>query len=82
MYLCHTTVRKEGKVHRYWRLVCSVRVGRRVIQKTVAQLCELDARGRLQAQALAWHLIAALPVQGASGIALPHELLILRWWPN
>ncbi len=59
MYLRHTTRRKDGKVHRYWRLVRSVRVGRRVIQQTVAQLGELDARGRLQAQALARHLIGA-----------------------
>ena len=57
MYLRYTTVRKDGKVHRYWRLVRSVRVGRRVIQQTVAQLGELDARGRLQARALARHLI-------------------------
>src|SRR6476660_6712758 len=57
MYLRYTTVRKDGKVHRYWRLVRSVRVGRRVIQQTVAQLGELDARGRLQARVLARHLI-------------------------
>src|SRR6266851_5751684 len=38
MYLRHTTIRKDGKVHRYWRVVRSVRVGRRVIQQTVAQL--------------------------------------------
>ncbi len=57
MYLRYTTVRKDGKVHRYWRLVRSVRVGRRVIQQTVAQLGELDAQGRLQARALARQLI-------------------------
>jgi hypothetical protein len=57
MYLRYTTRKKDGKVHRYWRLVRSVRVGRRVIQQTVAQLGELDARGRLQARALARHLI-------------------------
>jgi transposase len=57
MYLRYTTVRKDGKVHRYWRLVRSVRVGGRVIQQTVAQLGELDARGRLQARALARQLI-------------------------
>jgi transposase len=57
MYLRYTTVKKDGKVHRYWRLVRSVRVGRRVIQQTVAQLGELDARGRLEARALARHLI-------------------------
>jgi transposase len=53
MYLRHTTRRKDGKVHRYWRLVRSVRVGGRVVQQTVAQLGELDAAGRAQARALA-----------------------------
>ncbi len=53
MYLRHTTLRKDGKVHRYWRLVRSVRVGRKVIQQTVAQLGELDADGRARAKALA-----------------------------
>src|SRR3972149_1849133 len=46
MYLRHTTRRKDGKVHRYWRLVRSVRVGRKVVQHTVAHLGELDAAGR------------------------------------
>jgi transposase len=59
MYLRHTTVKKDGKVHRYWRLVRSVRVGRRVIQQTVAHLGELDGRGRIEARALARHLIGA-----------------------
>ena len=53
MYLRHTTRRKDGKVHKYWRLVRSVRVGRKVVQQTVAQLGELDAEGRAQAKALA-----------------------------
>src|SRR5437870_12659386 len=53
MYLRHTTRRKDGKVHRYWRLVRSVRVGRKVVQQTVAQLGELDADGRARAKALA-----------------------------
>lgn len=57
MYLRHTTLRKDGKVHRYWRLVRSVRVGRRVIQQTVAHLGELDDSGRIEARALARHLI-------------------------
>src|SRR5262245_37589080 len=57
MYLRYTTRRKNGKVHRYWRLVRSVRIGGRVIQQTVAQLGELDERGRLQARALARHVI-------------------------
>src|SRR6516162_7392991 len=59
MYLRHSTIRKDGKVHRYWRLVRSVRVGRRVIQQTVAQLGELDEQGRVQARALAHRLIGA-----------------------
>jgi transposase len=53
MYLRHTTRRKDGKTHVYWRLVRSVRRGRKVIQETVAQLGELDAGGRARAQALA-----------------------------
>ncbi len=59
MYLRHTTIRTDGKVHRYWRLVRSVRVGRRVIQQTVAQLGELDEHGRIEARALAQQLIGA-----------------------
>ena len=59
MYLRHTTRKKDGKIHRYWRLVRSVRVGRRVIQQTVAHLGELDEHGRLQARALARTLIGA-----------------------
>ena len=53
MYLRHTTRVKDGKTHTYWRLVRSVRVGRTVIQQTVAQLGELDAEGHARAKALA-----------------------------
>jgi transposase len=53
MYLRHTTRRKDGKTHKYWRLVQSVRCGGKVVQKTVAQLGELDAEGRAQARMLA-----------------------------
>jgi transposase len=59
MYLRHTTRKKDGEVHRYWRLVRSVRVGRRVMQQTVAQLGELDEQGRLDARAFARTLIGA-----------------------
>jgi transposase len=59
MYLRHTIRKKDGKVHRYWRLVQGVRVGRRVIQQTLAHLGELDERGRLEARALSRHLIGA-----------------------
>jgi len=53
MYLRHSTIRKDGKTHRYWRLVRSVRRNGKVVQETVAQLGELDAEGRLRAKALA-----------------------------
>jgi transposase len=59
MYLRYTTRKKDGKVHRSWRLVRSVRIGRRVIQQTVAHLGELDETGRLRARALARALIGA-----------------------
>jgi transposase len=57
MYLRYTTRKKDGKVHRSWRLVRSVRLGRRVIQQTVTHLGELDEAGRLRARALARALI-------------------------
>lgn len=57
MYLRYSTRKKDGKVHRTWRLVRSVRVGRRVIQQTVAYLGELDGAGRLRARLLARALI-------------------------
>lgn len=53
VYLRHTRRCKDGKSHVYWRLVRSVRRGRKVVQQTVAQLGELDAEGRARAQALA-----------------------------
>src|SRR6476620_8319233 len=59
MYLRYTIGKKDGKVHRYWRLVRSVRVGRRVIQQTVAHLGELDEHGRIEARTLARQLIGA-----------------------
>jgi transposase len=53
VYLRHSIVRKGGKTHTYWRLVRSVRRGRKVAQETVAQLGELDGQGRAQAKRLA-----------------------------
>jgi transposase len=53
MYLRHTTVGKGEKTRSYWRLVRSVRRGRKVVQETVAQLGELDAQGRARARTLA-----------------------------
>lgn len=83
MYLRHTTIRKDGKVHRYWRLVRSVRVGRRVIQQTVAHLGELDEYGRVEARALARRLIGA-PEQtalfddGSANLTVPVRLKGIR----
>ena len=83
MYLRHTIRKKEGKTHRYWRLVRSVRVGRRVIQQTVAQLGELDERGRIEARALARYLIGA-PAQadlfkdGGEALSVPVRLKGIR----
>ncbi len=83
MYLRHTIRKKDGKVHRYWRLVRSVRVGRQVVQQTVAQLGELDERGRFEARALARHLIgvpeqAELFDDGCRDVAVPVRLKGIR----
>jgi len=61
LYLRHTTIRKDGKTHTYWRLVRSVRRGRKVVQETVAQLGELDAEGRASARALAQTITGRVP---------------------
>src|ERR1700750_2548914 len=83
MYLRHTIRRKDGKVHRYWRLVRSVRVGRRVIQQTVAQIGELDERGRIEARTLARQLIgtpeqAQLFKDGSEDLTVPVRLKGIR----
>jgi len=57
VYLRHSTVRKNGKIHTYWRLVRSVRHGAKVKQQTVAWLGELDAAGRVQARELAHQIV-------------------------
>ena len=83
MYLRHTTIRKDGKLHRYWRLVRSVRVGRRVIQQTVAHLGELDEHGRVEARSLARRLIGspeqtALFDDGSAQLTVPVRLKSIR----
>jgi transposase len=83
MYLRHTTRKKDGKVHRYWSLVRSVRVGRRVIQQTVAQLGELNEHGRLEARALTARLIGApeqspLFEDGTGDLTVPVRLKGIR----
>lgn len=57
MYLRHTTVRRQGKTHTYWRLVRSVRHGGRVRQEVVAHLGRLDAPERRKASSLARHFL-------------------------
>jgi hypothetical protein len=59
VYLRHTEVRKDGRVHSYWRVVRSVRRGGKVVQETVAQLGELDAHGRASARLLAQQLLGS-----------------------
>jgi transposase len=83
MYLRHTIRKKDGKVHRYWCLVRSVRVGGRVIQQVIAHLGELDERGRIHARALAQHLIgrpeqAQLFSDGSEQLAVPVRLKGIR----
>jgi transposase len=83
MYLRHTTRKKDGKVHRYWCLVRSVRVGRRVIQQTVAHLGELDEHGRIEARTLARRLIGApeqalLFEDGSAHLTVPVRLKGIR----
>jgi hypothetical protein len=53
VFLRHSTIRKDGKTHTYWRLVRSVRRDGKVVQETVAQLGELDSEGWLRARGLA-----------------------------
>lgn len=83
MYLRYTIRKKDGKVHRYWRLVRSVRVGRRVVQQTVAHLGELDEQGRVAARALARKLIgtpeqARLFDDGSGQLTVPVRLKGIR----
>jgi transposase len=73
MYLRHTTIRKNGKSHTYWRLVRSVRVGGKVRQETVAQLGELDAAGRVRARALAEAIVGIDPQPGLFDQPAPTE---------
>lgn len=75
MYLRHTSVTKNGKTRTYWRLVRSVRVGRKVRQETVAQLGELDARGRVRARALAEAIVGIERQPGLFDEPWPREAI-------
>jgi len=73
MYLRHSTVTKNGKTRTYWRLVRSVRFGKKVRQETVAQLGELDAKGRIAARHLAESLVGLERKPGLFDENLPDE---------
>jgi transposase len=83
MYLRHTIRKKDGKAHRYWCLVRSVRLGRRVVQQVVAHLGELDEGGRIQARELARHIVgtpeqALLFHDGSEQLTVPVRLKGVR----
>ena len=78
MYLRHSVVRKDGKLHKYWRLVRSVRIGKKVRQETVAQLGELDAKGRLRASELARRLGGHSEQLGLFDAPLDKEVVQVR----
>lgn len=78
MYLRHSTVHKDGKAHTYWRLVRSVRIGKKVRQQTVAQLGELDAKGRLRARSLAEQLGGHVEQPGLFDPPLDKEVVQVR----
>lgn len=55
MYLRYAKIR-QGAATTYWRLVRSVRIGKKVRQETVAYLGKLTAHGKVKARALAGRL--------------------------
>ena len=73
MYIRPSVVRKGGKTYHYFRLVRSVRRNGKVIQETVAQLGELDARGRREAQALAERICGVRVEQQRSFFEAPES---------
>src|SRR3989338_5159099 len=78
MYLRHTIRRKDGKIHKYWQLVRSVRIGKKVRQEIVAQLGELDAKGRLRASELARRLGGHAEQPGLFNPPLEKEVVQVR----
>lgn len=78
MYLRHSVRHKDGKKHTYWRLVRSVRIGKKVRQETVAQLGELDEQGRLRARSLAQRLGGHLDQPGLFDPPLEKEVVQVR----
>lgn len=78
MYLRHSVRRKDGKTHTYWRLVRSVRMGKKVRQETVAQLGELDEKGRVRARELAERLGGHAAQPGLFDPPLEKEVVQVR----
>lgn len=78
MYLRHSTFHKNGKTHTYWRLVKSVRIGKKVRQETVAELGELSSAGRMKAQALAKRLGAEREPRGLFDAPIAKEVAEIR----
>ena len=78
MYLRRDLIEKDGKEHTYWRLVKSVRVGRKVRQKTVAHLGELKGEKLEQAYALAKRLGGHQDVRGLFDAPLEKEVAAVR----
>lgn len=78
MYLRHTVRRKDGKTHKYWQLVRSVRIGKKVRQEIVAQLGELDAQGRLRASEFARRLGGHAEQPGLYDPPLEKEVVQVR----
>lgn len=79
MYLRHTTIGKDGKVHRYWRPVESIRIGKRVIQKTVTQLGELTKSELRRAESYARQIVGqpeqkSLFDDGCRDVSVPVKL--------
>ncbi len=64
MYLRYSTRKKNGKVHTSWRVVQCFRVGKKVLQRTLVVLGELDEEGRARARALADRLSFGHPQPG------------------
>lgn len=78
MYLRHTVRHKDGKTHKYWQLVRSVRIGKKVRQEIVAQLGELDTNGRLRASELARQLGGHAEPPGLFDPPLEKEVVQVR----
>jgi len=78
MYLRRDVIEKDGKNHTYWRLVKSVRVGKKVRQKTVAHLGELRGEKLERAHDLAKRLGGHQEVRGLFDAPIEKEVAEIR----